>query len=329
MFGTAYIRELYLRQQQGEVETIQDPIYVENISKDLLNSICFVIVVNDLFYPWQQFEVDSYTYRKDRGYIMEKQLNENTDFVMDKSIGDYAPFEQDASIPMMIFVPTIINDERKLIISSQPVSYLMRPGGDGPEPDYIDIDGVDFGALFHQNDAQNLKLTSAIRMNGTYPYILPNVGLPSIPVMKVMDAGFRDNYGIETSTRFIHVFRDWIKENTSGVVLVQIRNFKKEKEIEAYHNESIMDRILNPISNLYSNWDNIQDYNHNFLVSFSHEWLDGKLEVINLEYIPERKEQEASMSFHLTTKEKLDIKNTRNSKHFKRNLEKLKKALEN
>ena len=329
MFGTAYLRELYLRHLQESSGSIRHPKYVDNISKNLLNSVCFAILVNDLFYPWQKFKVDEYSYQKDRGYIMEKQLNENTGFVMDKRIKDYAQHERDALIPLMIFVPTIINDERKLFISAQPVSYLMRPVSNSVEVDHTNIDGVDFGALFHHQDAQNLKLTSAIRMNGTYPYILPNVTLPSIPVIKVMDAGFRDNYGIETSTRFIHVFREWIKQNTSGVVLIQIRNFQKEKEIDAYHNQSIIDRIFNPISNLYSNWDNIQDYNHNYLVSYALEWLDGNLEIINFEYIPEKKEQETSMSFHLTTKEKLDIKNTRNNKRFINNLEKLKKALGN
>ncbi len=328
MFGATYLRELYLQKQLKQFDSFNDPIHAENISKDLLNSICFTIVVNDIFFPWQKFEVGGYTYRKDRGYAMERQLNANTGNVMQKTIGENAQYEKDAVIPMLIFSPTIINDERKLILSTQPVSYLMRPPLDGLETGTADIDAVDYMRLFSGNDPLNLQLTSAVRMNGTYPYILPNVTLPSEPVIKVMDAGFRDNYGIETSTRFIYTFKEWIKENTSGVVMLQIRNFKRESEIEAYHRESILDRMINPISNLYENWDNIQDYNHNYLVDYAKEWVDGNMEVIYFEYIPDKKEKGASMSFHLTTREKRNITETLYYPHIKRNMQKLKEAME-
>lgn len=327
MFGAAYLRELYLHKQLEDSPALGNPENANNISKDLLNSICFTIVVNDIFFPWQKFDVGGYTYRKDRGYVMERQLNNNTGNVMQKSIGANAQYEKDAIIPMMIFVPTIINDERKLIIGTQPLSYLMRPPLDGLETGTADIDGVDFIRLFANNDASNLQLTSAIRMNSTYPYILPNVTMPSTPVIKVMDAGFRDNYGIETSTRFIYNFKDWIRQNTGGVVLIQIRNFKRENEIEGYHWESVLDRMLNPVSNLYENWDNIQDYNHAYLVDYAKEWVDGKMEVIYFEYIPDKKEKEASMSLHLTTREKHNISETLYYPHIKRNMVKLKEAM--
>lgn len=328
MFGAAYLRELYLQKQLGKIESLDSSAYSDNISKDLLNSICFTIVVNDLFFPWQKFEMDGYTYRKDRGYAMERQLNANTENVMVKSIGENAQYEKDAVIPMMIFVPTIINDQRKLFISAQPVSYLMRAPLTQIGAGSADIDGVDFQRLFANNDPMNLQLTSAVRMNGTYPYILPNVTLPSEPVMKVMDAGFRDNYGIETSTRFIYTFRDWIKENTGGIVLIQIRNFKKEGEIQGYQRESVIDRLMNPISNLYQNWGNIQDYTHSYLIDYAKEWVDGNMEVIYFEYIPDKKEKEASMSFHLTTREKRNIGETLYYPHIKRNMQRLKEVME-
>lgn len=327
MFGAAYLRELYLHKQLEGSDALSDPENANNISKDLLNSICFTIVVNDIFFPWQKFDVGGYTYRKDRGYVMERQLNNNTGNIMQKSLGANAQYEKDAIIPMMIFVPTIINDERKLIIGTQSHSYLMRPPLEEFEMGSADIDGVDFMRLFANNDASNLQLTTAIRMNSTYPYILPNVTMPSTPVIKVMDAGFRDNYGIETSTRFIYNFKDWIRQNTSGVVLIQVRNFKRENEIEGYHWESVLDRMLNPVSNLYENWDNIQDYNHAYLVDYAKEWVDGKMEVIYFEYIPDKKEKEASMSLHLTTREKHNISETLYYPHIKRNMQKLKEAM--
>ncbi len=40
-----------------------------------------------------------------------------------------------------------------------------------------------------------MRLLTALRINATFPYVLPNVWLPSKPVIDVMDAGLRDNYG--------------------------------------------------------------------------------------------------------------------------------------
>jgi hypothetical protein len=58
----------------------------------------------------------------------------------------------------------------------------------------------------------NVNILSALRMNATFPYVLPNVWLPTNPIIDVMDAGLRDNFGQESSLRFIEVFKDWLKE---------------------------------------------------------------------------------------------------------------------
>ncbi|GIV34077.1 MAG: hypothetical protein KatS3mg031_1612 [Chitinophagales bacterium] len=328
MFGASYLRELYLRQQLGEIPSIYNPEYAENMGKDILNSVCFTIVVNDIFFPWQEFSLGKYTYRKDRGYAMEKQLNQNTGFVLNKPLRDYRQYEQDATIPLLIFSPTIINDERKLYISAQPVSYLMRPAIRSAQPGFMDIDGVDFMRLFEHQDADNLLLTTAIRMNGTYPYILPNVTMPTSPVIKVMDAGFRDNYGLETALRFIYVFRDWIYANTSGVVLVAVRNFRLETEIEAYHRESFVDRVVNPIANLYENLGEMHDYNHAYLINYANEWLQGKLDVVYFEYIPAGKDRETSMSLHLTSREKVEIRQNISLPHIRQSIDRLQQLLQ-
>lgn len=93
----------------------------------MLNAVSFSFVVNDLLIPWQRFRVGENQYRKDRGYMWEEQLNENTNGVLDKSITDYADAEKLGLIPMMVFTPTIIDDGRKLNVAAQPVAYLDRP----------------------------------------------------------------------------------------------------------------------------------------------------------------------------------------------------------
>ncbi|MDX1943608.1 MAG: patatin-like phospholipase family protein, partial [Saprospiraceae bacterium] len=227
MIGMAYLRELLLQEQLGNPLGLYDPIHLQHISKDLLNSVAFTIVTNDMFLPWNKFQSGGYTYGKDRGYIFEKQLNENTDGLLDKTLGDYLEPEANALIPMMYVTPMIVNDARRLVISPQQVSFMMTPPIGTINSDAVEVDAVDFGWLFQNQDAQNLRFLTALRMNATYPYILPNVYLPSNPGIEVMDAGLRDNYGILSATRFIQVFKDWILENTSGVILVQISSSEK------------------------------------------------------------------------------------------------------
>ena len=309
MFGAAYLRELILKKNEGENINLYDRKYIDNISKDLLNSIAFTIASNDLFLPWTKFETGGFTYRKDRGYIFEKQLNENTDYVFAKKMGDYKQPEKEAIIPMMFFTPSIVNDGRRMVISPHGVSYMtMAPIGVIERN--MEQDAVDFGKLFAEQGAQNLQFTSVLRMNATYPYILPNVHLPTNPGIEVMDAGFRDNYGIMSATRFIQVFQDWIKENTSGVVLIQISGWDKLEEIEASDNEGTLESILNPLG-IAGRIMMLQDYEHDNSLGLIYDILGKEnFDVIRFAYHPAKETEKASMTFHLTQREKKDILNS-------------------
>src|SRR6185503_19204022 len=97
------------------------------ISDDLLNTIYSSMIARDLFAPAQKFSVGPYRYVKDRGYAFEQKLNENTEGVLDKSMGSYGADEKAGNIPLIIFNSVITRDGRKLMICSQPVSFLMQP----------------------------------------------------------------------------------------------------------------------------------------------------------------------------------------------------------
>ncbi len=308
MIGAAYLRELYLRQQQGENINIYDKQYLDNVSKDILNSLTFTIVSNDLFLPWSTFEVDDYTYRKDRGYIFEKQLNENTHYLLDKKLIDYRQAEYNALVPMMYITPSIVNDGRRLIISSQGASFMTVPPIGQEKPDNVLVDAVDFLSLFEEQDAQNLRLTTALRMNATYPYILPNVYLPSDPAIEVMDAGFRDNLGVKSAVRFLHVFQDWVKENTSGVVMIQVLGHDRNETLEADgETQGLIESMLNPLG-IVGQILSLQEYENDTNIGMLYDLL-GKdnFEVLRFTYLPSKENDEASMTFHLTKREKRDI----------------------
>jgi hypothetical protein len=308
MIGMAYLRELYLRQQMGEEVELYSEQHIDHIAKDLINSIAFTIVSNDLFIPWSSFEANGYTYYKDRGYIFERQLDENTQGVLNKTIGEYQEAEASALIPMLYLTPSIVNDARRLIISPQGVSYMMMAPVGQRYPEAVEVDAVDFGAAFQAQDADNLRLLSALRMNATYPYVLPNVHLPSLPGVEVMDAGFLDNYGIVSATRFIHVFKDWILEHTSGVVLVQISSSDKVEEIQPSGGQGIVESLLNPLG-IAGKVLVKQEFEHDNSLGFIYDLLgEENFEVVRFFYYPSTENQlEASISFHITAREKKDV----------------------
>ncbi len=327
LMGASYYRELALRKKQGEIVNLFSPQYALNISKDMLNPIAFTIITNDLFLPWATFEVGGHRYKKDRGYIFEKALNENTHHLLDKTIGDYTQPEQEALIPLVFITPSIVNDGRRLVISAQPVRYMMTGPAGIEMPKSVEVDAVDFGWLYQNQEAMNLRYTTALRMNATYPYVLPNVYLPSEPAIEVLDAGFRDNFGLKSATRFIHVFKDWIKENTSGVVVVVVRAFDREREISSNKNRGIIENILNPLEIAFKVMS-LQDYEDDNNLSFLYDLLGPEyFEIVRFTYHPSKELKDSPISFYLTKREREDLMNAIGQEESLESLERIEEAL--
>ncbi len=308
MWGAAYFRELYHQKMKGKNINLQDSSHLVNISKDLSNSLAFTFLVNDIFIPWVDREVNGYTYKQDRGYIWEQQYIENTGGLMNMNLGYFKNPEYSGLIPQMFVTPAIINDGRFMVISAQPVSYMMRP------PFVIDsynnfseIDGVDFAALLKDQNPQNLRFATALRMSGSFPLIFPNVQLPTSPTLEIMDAGFRDNFGIESAVRFLAVNRNWIRENTSGVTIISIRGSKKIDDIPKVNRPGLGSTFFSPLGAIFD-IDIIQDYHHDSFIGFLQSKLGyDKVDMVHLVYKETTIAQKASLSLHLTNREKNDI----------------------
>ncbi|WP_116125219.1 patatin-like phospholipase family protein [Lewinella sp. IMCC34183] len=225
LLGLAYLRESYLHDPGFSGK---DLVRLERVATDLLNPTAFSIVSNDIFLPFRRVEVGGRSYRRDRGYAFERAYNRATDYLLDRPLAAYREQERTARVPLLFVTPSVVEDGRRMVISPQGVSYMMAP----PVPQRRGVpllpDMVDFGRFLRAEDADSLRLSTALRANASYPYVLPQVNLPTRPQVRLMDAGYRDNYGITSATRFVHVFEDWIAENTSGVVLVQISAFREQ-----------------------------------------------------------------------------------------------------
>ncbi|HXO76034.1 MAG TPA: hypothetical protein VN824_12375, partial [Puia sp.] len=287
MLGAAYFRELSRRRDEGDSSIyLQNHRYIDDISGDLLNTLFSSFVARDLASPAQKFIVGKKEYVKDRGFAFEQKLNYNTRGVLNRQLKDIAPEEAAARMPLMLFNPVITRDSRALVISTQPVSFLMRPRFDSAKIPAMDPDAVDFGALFAKQDPMDLRLLTALRMNATFPYVLPNVWLPTRPVIDVMDAGFRDNFGELNAVRFINAFKEWLHENTSGVVLLQIRDRKAGGWENPYESDDITEIITKPFLLLQDNWYKMQEYSQDDLLSLSQNGMGFPFRKLVFQYVP-------------------------------------------
>jgi len=320
MIGAAYYRDLYMASLTDEKIVLSDPIYMENISKDLLNSVAFNLASHDIFLRFKKREIDGKTYLMDRGYAFEQQLNANTNYILDKPLDSYVTPEYLSQIPQMIFTPTIINDGRRMVISAQPMAFLnhtdFKDKTIGPE-------NIEFIKLFENNDAMRVKFTSVLRMNSTFPYVLPMVSLPTTPEILVMDAGIRDNYGSKTTIRFINGIEEWLAANTSGVVVIEIRDINKDYDMENVDQLSLFEKLIMPAGNFYGNFQHATEYNAEELFETGGS---ENVPVDRITFVLRKDPSEKiSLSWHLTQREKNDIRRIFNNEY---NCEQAKKLFE-
>ncbi len=317
VLGEAFFREIYLRSLSEPSVDPGDPKFLNQISSDNLNPIIFTLLVNDLLIRNQRFEYRGYSHLKDRGFAFENQLNINTAGVLDKPLADYKKPEFEAQIPLLPVTSLITNDGRKLIISPHSMSYLGtsimgKTGLDEKKQ------SIDFLRFYANHDAGNLRFLSALRMSATFPFITPNVQLPSNPIMETMDTGLSDNFGIQDALRFLYVFQDWISKNTSGVVLISIRDSEKSSEIPTTEPPRLFEKVFNPLKNIYTNWDNVQTIQNEVLFNYMTESMPFPLERVEFEYAPNQMQvqeltgtqktlQRASLNWRLTAREKKSI----------------------
>lgn len=325
MLAATYYRELYRHKLYDPTLDLRSPEYSDNIARDLLNPVFTSMIARDLFAPVQKFKVGEFEYVKDRGYAFEKKLADNTNNLLNVRLKDIAADEAAGKVPMIIFNSVVKSDGRKMIIGTQPLSFMMKPCFLAKDTS-TSPDGVDFSALFRNQHPENLRILTALRMNATFPYVLPNVWLPSNPVIDVMDAGLRDNFGQETTLRFIDNFKDWIKENTSGVVILQLRDRLNDNWQQPFETNSIADMVVTPATMLQHNWFKLQDYFQTDQFSY-YSKTDTSIRRFTIMYMPEKIDKGAALNFHLSAREKRDVMNSFNSPINKAALDKIRQLL--
>ncbi|MDP4283090.1 MAG: hypothetical protein Q8891_01600 [Bacteroidota bacterium] len=329
MLAAVYFRELERLKINGKNVNPENKKYIDDISKDLLNPVFSSMIARDLIAPSQKFTYGKYSYVKDRGYAFEQKLNLNTHGMLDKNIGFYQSAESNAEIPLMILNSSVSRDLKKMMVCTQPLSFMMQSTFIDSASKMAGPDAIDFAALFKNENPMNLRLLTALRMNATYPYILPSVWLPSNPVIDVMDAGLRDNNGEETTLRFLNVFKDWVNKNTRGVLIIQVRSRQKGSWADPVKNGGISDIITNPFTMLQTNWFRLQDYFQDDEMTYAQSFLDNNIHRVAFMYIPEKEESGASLNFHLTAREKREVNSSLRRQNNIEAFEQIKRILQN
>jgi hypothetical protein len=193
--------------------------WVLSIPRDSLDPVARFLALRDPFLAFLPRVIDD-----DRGIRLENDWKEIA--IPFRSL---RPDEEAGRIPSMILSPMIIEDGRRLLISNLDLQSITGSRGietsaAGPNASerLYSLSAVEFYRLFPE--AVGFRLNTGVRMNASFPYVSPSVSLPTDPPRRVFDAGVYDNYGIQVASAWIHKNFDWLLANTSGVVLVQIRD---------------------------------------------------------------------------------------------------------
>ncbi|VTR98431.1 patatin-like phospholipase : Uncharacterized protein OS=Cystobacter violaceus Cb vi76 GN=Q664_48110 PE=4 SV=1: Patatin [Gemmata massiliana] len=162
--------------------------------------------------------------------------------------------EWGARRPALIFAPVMVEDSKRLFVSNLDLAPLTAPNGHrldtakGAGTTPLSRPGVEFFRLFPKAD--NFKLGSAARMSATFPVVSPAVSLPVNPQRRVVDAGYFDNYGIDVLANWLLHHQKAVVDNTSGVLLIQIRAYPLEKDGLGFPSQpqSPIDLIIGAVS---------------------------------------------------------------------------------
>jgi hypothetical protein len=204
-------------------QLLQELKIVDNLEKGGLAPVAQYWVLRDV-----PRGLCPFPYVEDRGWALEEAWRENFEGALNIPVRSLAKGESDGWRPSLVFAPMMVEDGRRLLISNLDLDSITRAEGslytrsDGIHQGLYSLSAVEFFRLFP--GANEFKLSSAVRMNASFPYISPVAALPTQPPRRVVDAGYYDNYGIDVAACWLHENHDWIDKHTSGVLLVQIRD---------------------------------------------------------------------------------------------------------
>ncbi len=237
LIGATYWRELHLFHPDRPSSVAE----ADRLTQDLLNPI-FSQGLLGLLSPSVYWE-DTLThtiYAKGRDYAFETRLIQNADAFHDRRLKDYTPYERSGQTPIIIFTPACLSNSLQLLISSLPLSFLCWADR---TPIAIEMRRV--------MPVDHIRLTSVLRMNAAFPFVLPAVRLPTTPPLDVIDAGAIDNTGQSLTLRLLWKQRQLLAATASKIVWIEIRDLPLPNSPTALP-QALPDAVRARLGGLYS-----------------------------------------------------------------------------
>jgi hypothetical protein len=305
MFGVFYFRHLMEETRDSLARNWRyHQIHRERVSADLLNATIFHWIVNVV--PFFKIQMDGEAYKKGRDWGFEQQLIANFgQWLANYRLQDEKEKVLHGELPLLVFPTTCTADGRQIYFSSLPCSYLTLL----PKINSVyrnELGSVDARLFLPDSAVEQIRVTSLLRATATFPLVLPFIDLPTHPPVEIMDAGVYDNYGIHTVIRFLYTYREWLAENTSGVIVVQIRDSRQVAAITPLKT-NLLNRIGDLIQGTYLSFAESRDYINDEVIRYAQTWFKGPFDLVELQYVPSASYRSASLGFHLTKSEKADI----------------------
>ena len=181
----------------------------------------------------------------DRGVALEDAMERYLQGRLRTSFDALMAGEKEGWRPSLIFSPMMVEDGRTLLISNLDLRSVSENRGPilFPPDDLLSRESIEFFRLFPE--ATQFEVGTAARMSASFPYVMPAVPLPTDPPRRVVDAGYYDNFGMVVAASWVFNQLDWLIENASGVVLIQVRDGVSEK---ARRCEIVPDALPSPIA---------------------------------------------------------------------------------
>jgi hypothetical protein len=218
--------------------------FVDRMATDQLDAVAGRMIFGDV-----PAALAPFARRDDRGRTLEQtwiRWTGGPTSPLGRPLQSYAADERMGWRPSLVYTPMMVEDGRRLLISNLDLAFatrnvgglLLEPssrkierptiqGGDfdlsiHEEDDVFSLSAVEFFRLFP--DAHDFRVTTATRMSASFPWVSPAINLPTLPPRRIVDAGYYDNYGVNLTALWLSKMSGWLRENTSGVLVVQVRD---------------------------------------------------------------------------------------------------------
>ncbi|PTL83066.1 patatin-like phospholipase family protein [Vitiosangium sp. GDMCC 1.1324] len=226
---------------------------------------------------------------ENRGRSLEHAWVKYTNGLLGRSFQELRAGEAEGWLPSLVYTPMLVEDGRRLLVSnldlsvlttSEASSLVMEQHGDEPREDSrarLSLSGVQLFQLFpHKQEV--FPVAAAARMSASFPYMSPASALPTSPRVRVVDAGYYDNYGVDLAVLWLHTHREWVHECTSGVVLVQIRDHLgngRRTKLQAASGGELLGGLMSPVEAVLRARESSMSFRNDELLSLVQDELNA------------------------------------------------------